>query len=389
MLNIDPELLSNTSHSPYRAAFEHGYRRLRFDGALEEEFQHFYTAGHLERLRFAGYLAIVLFALFVVIDAATLSAHVAVLTGAIRLGFIIPCFVVVLWMSYKESMLLYMTPAVFVASLTTGLGTVAVIGTALSQGQQIPYEGILLVTLFIYLIACLQWWRALACNLITLFAFIVMEVLYQADTQTRLYAIIFMFAANAVGAYGSYFLEFNVRTMFLANNLLNELAEFDGLTGLSNRRTLNIHLDRVWRQAVRDKNALAVAMIDIDHFKKYNDRYGHAQGDVALKAVADVISRHARRPMDLTARYGGEEFALVWHNPDPAELPKLADALVDAVAALSMPHADGEHGVITISIGVARLAPQLGEEFSLLMQAADAALYDAKHRGRNQVAMRS
>jgi diguanylate cyclase (GGDEF)-like protein len=389
MLNIDPELLSNTSQSPYRAAFERGYRRLRFDGALEKEFQEFYTVGHLERLRLAGYLAIVLFVLFVFIDTATLPLSVSARTTAIRLFLIIPTFIVVLIMSYRLSMRKYLTMAVFVASVTTGLGTVAVIGAALSKGAQIPYEGILLVTLFIYLIACLQWWRALASNLLTLFAFIVMEMLFQTDPQARMYQIVFMFAANAVGAYGSYFLEFNVRTMFLANNLLNELAEFDGLTGLSNRRTLNMHMERAWRQAVRDKSCLAVAMVDIDHFKKYNDRYGHAQGDVALKAVADVIARHARRPMDLTARYGGEEFALVWHDPHMDELAKMGNALVQAVVAMNMPHADSEYGQVTISIGVAIMRPGAGEDFALLMQAADSSLYDAKRQGRNRVVVRS
>ena len=101
--------------------------------------------------------------------------------------------------------------------------------------------------------------------LATLFAFVMMELLYQTDAQARLYQIIFMIAANAVGAYGGYFLEHSSRTMFLVNNLLNELAELDGLTGLSNRRTLNIHLDRIWKQAIRDKHEVAIAMIDVDH----------------------------------------------------------------------------------------------------------------------------
>jgi diguanylate cyclase (GGDEF)-like protein len=266
-----------------------------------------------------------------------------------------------------------------------GLGTTAVIGTAYSLGTQIPYEGILLVALFVYLIACLQWWRALVANMVTLAAFIAMEFLVQPDQQARMYQIVFMIAANAVGAYGGYFLEHSARTMFLINNLLNELAELDGLTGLSNRRTLNIHLDRIWRQAVRDKQAVAIAMIDIDHFKKYNDRYGHAQGDAALRAVADVIAHHARRPLDITARYGGEEFAVVWFHPSALELPRMAEVMTKSVAALGMTHADSEFGKVTISVGVGLMTPAPGQSSAELLRAADAALYEAKNLGRNRV----
>ena len=387
MINIDPELLSNTSPSPYRSAFEKGYRWLRFDGPLEGEFQAFYTEGHLVRVRLAAYLVIVLFTAFIGIDLATLPAEVSYWTTKIRIGLIIP-MVAVLYTSYRPSLRGYVGQAVYVACLVAGVGTVAVIGAGLRLGTQIPYEGILLVALFIYLIACLQWRRALFANLATLFAFVAMELLYQTDPQARLYQIIFMCAANAVGAYGGYFLEHSARTMFLINNLLNELAELDGLTGLSNRRTLNIHLDRIWKQAIRDKQDVAIAMIDVDHFKKYNDRYGHAQGDAALRAVADVIAQHARRPLDITARYGGEEFAIVWYHPSARELPRMAEVITRAVVALGMPHADSEIGKLSISVGVAVLTPTAGESSADLLRSADEALYDAKHQGRNRVVVR-
>ena len=385
MVNIDPELLSNSSPSPYRTALEKGYRWLRFDGALESEFQAFYTEGHLVRVRLAGYLVIALFLAFVVIDLTTLPPQVSYWTTKIRIFILIPPFVLLLLVSYRASLRGYVGRAVYFAAMIAGLGTTAVIGTAFGLGTQIPYEGILLVALFIYLIACLQWRRALVANMVTLAAFVTMEFMFQTDPQARMYQIVFMIAANAVGAYGGYFLEHSARTMFLINNLLNELAELDGLTGLSNRRTLNIHLDRIWRQAVRDKQAVAIAMIDIDHFKKYNDRYGHAQGDAALRAVADVIAHHARRPLDITARYGGEEFAVVWFHPSALELPRMAEVMTKSVAALGMTHADSEFGKVTISVGVALMTPTAGQSSAELLRAADTALYEAKHLGRNRV----
>ena len=387
MLIIDPELLSNTMQSPYRSAVERGFRWLRFGGDLEHQFQLFYTEGHLTRVRLAAYLGIALFGLFVFIDRATLPAAVSIWTMSIRLGLIIPTFIAVLVVSYRQQWHVHLGWTIFGGCLVTGLGTVAVIGAALRQNVQIPYEGILLVALFIYLIACLQWWRALLTNLVTLLAFIVMEMAYQTDPQARMYQITFMFAANAVGAYGGYFLEYNARTMFLVNALLNELAELDGLTGLANRRTLNIHLDRLWRQAIRDKSSLAVVMIDIDHFKRYNDCYGHAQGDVALRAVADVIANHARRPLDIAARYGGEEFALVWHNPAAQDLQRMGGFLTYGVAALELPHQESDLGILTISVGIALIAPVAGQPVADLLRAADNALYAAKHQGRNRVVL--
>ncbi|WP_426103606.1 diguanylate cyclase [Massilia sp. TSP1-1-2] len=385
MVHIDPELLRTAGPSPYRNAYEKGYGWLKFDGALEGEFQVSYTEGHLVRVRLAAYLIIVLFAAFVAIDIFTLPATVWYWTVPIRLGGIIPAFVVLLYVSYRPSLHAYLGRVVYGAAIVAGLGTTAVIGAAYRLGTQIPYEGILLVALFVYLIACLQWWRALAANVVTLVAFVAMEMLYQRDVQARLYQIIFMCAANAVGAYGGYFLEHSARTMFLINKLLNELAELDGLTGLANRRTLNIHLDRIWRQALRDRQAVAIAMIDIDHFKKYNDRYGHAQGDAALRAVAEVIGRHARRPLDITARYGGEEFAVVWFHPAASELPGMAEEMTNAVAALGMVHADSEFGKVTISVGVAVMTPGAGQSNADLLRAADSALYEAKHWGRNRM----
>ena len=385
MLEIAPELLVNTSQSPYRSAFERGYRMLRFEEALERQFKVFYTAAHLIRVRLAGYLGIVLFGLFILIDMSTLPAKVWLWTVSIRAGLIIPTFVIALVISYIPKWRHLLAYAVYGASLIVGLGTVAVIGAALRQGFQIPYEGILLVALFIYLIVCLQWWRDLLTNIITLAAFITMELLYQTDPQARLYQIIFMCAANAVGAYGGYFLEYSTRTTFLVHALLNELAERDGLTGLYNRRTLNAHLDRVWRQATRDEHTLAIAMIDIDFFKRYNDRYGHSGGDAALKAVADVIGCQSRRPLDLSARYGGEEFAIVWYNPAPSELANMGNTLTTAVVALGIPHEDSELGQLSVSVGIALMKPVAGQGSAELLRAADTALYQAKNQGRNRV----
>jgi diguanylate cyclase (GGDEF)-like protein len=387
MLHLAPEQLSTASQSPYRTALEHGYRWLRFEPSLERLFRDFHTEAHLLRIRLAGYLAIGLFAVFMLIDFVTLPERVSIWTASIRLG-LIGVFAAGIWMGYRPKWRAEYRVLLFVGSLVAGLGTAAIIFVALREGHPIPYEGILLVPPFIYLLVCLPWWQALLANAVTLIAFVGMELAYQPDPQTRLYQIIFMCAANAIAAYGGYFLEYTTRTTFLVHALLNELAERDGLTGLYNRRSLDSYLERVWRQGLRDGSGLAIAMVDVDYFKRYNDRYGHAQGDAALKAVADVIASVARRPLDLAARYGGEEFVVVWYHPAPSELARMSEQLRAGVKKLALANEDSDVGDLSVSVGTAYMLPVAGHSAAELLRVAESALFEAKDQGRDRVVAR-
>jgi len=384
MLHIDPALLGCTRQSPYRHALQVGYRWLRFERPLEREFQRFYGAAHLSRVRWAGYVAIALFLAFVLIDFTTVPAAVWAWTIPIRL-VVVASLLGALWASYRARWRRHLQAVLLVAATTCGLGTVAIIGAALQHGFALPYEGILLVPLFVFLIACLQWWHALLAMGLTLVAFVGMELALQPDPTARLYQVVFMGAATAVGALGGYFLEHSTRTTFLVHALLNELAERDGLTGLYNRRALNTQLDKLWRQAQRDGSDLGVAMVDVDCVKRYNDRFGHGAGDAALKAVAALVAGEARRPLDLAARYGGEEFVLVWHRPAASQLADMGEQLRAGVAALALEHAGSESGTLSVSIGIAAVRPVQGRPVDDLLHAADTALYQAKHLGRDRV----
>lgn len=378
---------SVTGQSRHRRAFERGYRGLRFDRPLEREFRRYNDAMNLLRVRWATYLAFALFTGFVVIDFATLPVEVAVWTAGLRMGVIMPTFALVLLTSHSIVWRRYLQRSIFFSSIVTGLGTVAVIGMGLHLGHPLPYEGILLVALFIYLVACLDWRRALIANVLVLAVFVAVEFALQTDPQARLYRIAFLCMANVMGAYGGYFIERGARTAFLMQGMLNDLAERDSMTGLFNRRVLNSHLDRTWRQASREGAEMAVAMIDVDHFKRYNDRYGHAQGDVALRAIAVVVAEQARRPMDLAARFGGEEFVLIWYRTQAEDLPSLGEQLRAAVEALQLEHGGSTHRMLTVSVGIALMAPAAFQSSGDLLRAADSALHQAKQNGRNRVEM--
>ncbi|WP_166636831.1 GGDEF domain-containing protein [Cognatilysobacter terrigena] len=371
--------------SPYQHALDRGFSTLRFEPLLEREFQRFHSRVNLARVRWSAWLAFVLYGVFVAIDILTLPPDVHHWTAPIRAFAIMPAFLWVIAATYRDAWQPRMQGPITLAATMAGLGTVLLIAIGLRARHPLPYEGILLVAMFIYLLASLGWWRALAVNLATLVALIGAELAWQIDPQARLYQIVFMLAANIVGATGAYFLEHSTRAVFLVQRLLNERASHDGLTGLANRAALDEHLARIWRQALRERAAVAIAMVDVDHFKRYNDRYGHAEGDVALQAVAAAVGAQARRPLDLAARYGGEEFMLVWYRPLDAELATLGEQVRAAIEALRIPHAEGEGGVLTASVGIACVVPTPTHGPQRLMEAADAALYAAKQAGRNGV----
>lgn len=167
---------------------------------------------------------------------------------------------------------------------------------------------------------------------------------------------------------------------------LRAMAFLDGLTGVANRRQFDEALYKEWRACLRTRTPLALVMIDIDHFKQFNDTYGHQAGDSALQAIAKVLKDDMGRPHDLIARYGGEEFVCVLPGTDLAGAQIMAEQLRHAVQALGIIHsASSSASVVTISLGLALIIPTDELTPDRLLAAADAQLYKAKHSGRNRV----
>jgi diguanylate cyclase (GGDEF)-like protein len=178
------------------------------------------------------------------------------------------------------------------------------------------------------------------------------------------------------------------RKSFLESCLVAELAEHDALTGTKNRRVFDEHLDLLWQRAIEDGRTIAVLLIDVDYFKKYNDRYGHQAGDRALRRVAETLQVFVDRPLDVLARYGGEEFAVLLNDTDRGHAGHIADRMRRAVDELAIEQGDGISGRVTISVGVAVLAPTAARSPRGALQLADQALYEAKVRGRNRVELK-
>lgn len=173
----------------------------------------------------------------------------------------------------------------------------------------------------------------------------------------------------------------------VAINRLEQESNTDWLTGISNRRNFERIFAQEWNRAIRTGLPLGLVMLDVDHFKRFNDRYGHQAGDCCLRALAHALTRTARRAGELVARFGGEEFVVLLPNTTVDHALRVASQIQLAVWSLSLPHADTATGIVTCSLGVACLtvAEQLTSD--KLVWRADLALYRAKRSGRNCVVL--
>jgi len=209
---------------------------------------------------------------------------------------------------------------------------------------------------------------------------------WELHLPETIFTTLLLVFVNGVGAYCCYQLEHAARRSFLDARVLNQLAERDGLTGLYNRRAYDQYAERIWRQSRREGAQLTLILVDIDHFKPFNDCYGHQAGDDAMKEVANVLSLSAQRPLDFAARYGGEEFALILYGPAHEYGRELPEQLRESVRALKISHAESSTDqYLTVSVGVALVLPSSARSLTGAIQMADEALYQAKEEGRNRV----
>jgi diguanylate cyclase (GGDEF)-like protein len=175
------------------------------------------------------------------------------------------------------------------------------------------------------------------------------------------------------------------RELVATNDRLTVMASIDMLSGLANRRGFQSRLDFEWMKAQQYDSELSLLMIDVDHFKLYNDSYGHPEGDVCLSRLGETLSIIAAETMGFAGRYGGEEFCLLLPNTDTARALEIGEMVRAAIQGLGIPHATSSHQTVTVSVGVACTRPNDTQRPGDVIEAADAALYAAKHRGRNAV----
>jgi diguanylate cyclase (GGDEF)-like protein len=205
------------------------------------------------------------------------------------------------------------------------------------------------------------------------------------NSGQRLFDVAMSCFALVLGYFFHYSFARTQRLNWFRNMMLTDTVHRDALTNIGNRRMFDVQIERLWNQAIRTRVPIALLLVDLDHFKAFNDHAGHQAGDACLARVAGAIAMSARRPLDLAARYGGEEFVVLLFDVKRDRVEELCRELHANVAALQLPHpASGVGPHVSVSIGAACVEPQTGRHHEGLIQLADEALYAAKEGGRNR-----
>lgn len=372
--------------SPHALQLQRGFPRLRFDGALEEEFKRAHRTEILPQIRRNLWLGIAFLIVFAILTHLVLAPSTSQQLDLIRFITFAPLIGVALVVVHSHWYERVYPIVVSIGAPIFGMGAVAIAIIAARDGVSL-LSAVVLVTIYIYFMLGMMFYAALTAAVTVFIAYAVAAQIAELPTAPMVIDLSVLAFTNVIGGIVCYSLERANRMNFLEERLLIETASRDGLTGIHNRRFFDEHLEKIWPQAIRDGAPLALLLVDIDHFKAYNDRYGHQAGDECLRQVAWCLSRAARRPLDVTARYGGEEFAIVLYDARRGHAEEVANRIRSGIEALQIAHcaSPASSKQLTISIGVACIEPLAGRSPYGFIQLADEALYAAKERGRDCV----
>jgi diguanylate cyclase (GGDEF)-like protein len=364
---------------------ERGFPSLRFEPSLENAYREDSFRDGLKHLRTNLVLLIALVLTLVQVDRAVIPLFSSGVPVSARLGVMLPILVIALGLTFLRRASVWY-PRVMSLLMGVALMAIAWIGIlAWSRGEDRVFTRLIIAIIAVYFVMGLRYSLALTANVTSVIFYVAAAVAWDMPALVLLQFLSMLLMASVICAAGGYNLEHARRTAWVEGRLLSEIAMRDGLTGIPNRRRFDGHLLQAWHQCLRQQRPVALLFADIDCFKAFNDHYGHQAGDEALKAVASVLARFGRRPLDMTARYGGEEFALVLFDTPPEPAVETAEAILEAVRGLGIAHARSTvTPVLTISVGVACVVPTTSQRSETLVDLADQALYVAKRGGRNR-----
>lgn len=377
--------LEEVSASPYAAQLARGFSQLRFDKALETEFRQFSQRQNYRLRLWYLYFGIAMWLLFAVADqlwAQSGERWWMLLVRLLSLGILISMIRPLQQLKDERKV----DRIVICLLLILGGSAAIIVAIGHSADQGYPYEGLILIIFSIYFLTGLRLLQALSVSLLLVLLSAALDIWAGYPPALLVKNMLFLLSGNLIGGMGCYLLEYKSREHFLNHHLMRELADHDSLTGLHNRRSFNRKFEEIWRQAQRENTALVLLLCDVDHFKAFNDCYGHQPGDVALRKLGRVVGNAARRPLDIAVRMGGEEFAVLLYDMSEEQALAHADAMRTAVLELGIAHArSSTAAVLSISVGLARVSPTVAMPMSMLYERADKALYRAKAAGRNRV----
>jgi diguanylate cyclase (GGDEF)-like protein len=381
---MSPPTLEGLPDSPYAAELRKARPAARFAPAMEADYVHSFLRDNRTLVRLSCTLAVLFQALR--------ALEVAVGGGSAGRASI-PVFLVVLasslslaWLAWSHGYeRLYLPWAQVLIPLRNSLVAMQLVRVA-AHGQLDVVMLLPLILLGPFYFMGLRFRTALFIVSLTGLSMLGAAIAYKLPVPIAFHSGAFALVGIVAFAVAAQQIEKRSRRAFLESRLVAELAQHDVLTSTKNRRVFDEYLPRLWRQAAEDGRSVAILLVDVDHFKPYNDRYGHQAGDVALRKVAHSLQSCVRRPLDLVARYGGEEFTALLYDTDGSRAAKTAEQVRRAVEGLTIEHRGSRVGtVLTVSIGVAVVSPQVKRTPAGALQLADEALYRAKSQGRNRI----
>jgi len=388
----------------YQQLNDRGWR-LRFNGELEHEFQQHYLRRYYTHMQIAGILGLLAFMFCGLLDLIWMP-EMAGRTWLIRLIagiFMVVPLILSFWKSFKQRYGRYMQFAICIFAAAAVLGLILISLNSLEPYNHYYFNAITVALVMVFVLSRIQFkWGVISA--VIMWLALNMGLIWFDPTQNKsaIVAITnYMFLGSSVSALiGTFLIERSLRRNYLQSRLLalekhdleesnlklQYLSAIDGLTQIANRRHLDRTLAIEWQRAKRKREPLGFIMTDIDHFKMFNDTYGHQAGDECLRIVASLIKDHARRPGDLAARYGGEEFALVLTNTSTEQAMIIAEQMRKQIMETVIKYEQSVSTNITASFGVASMIPGYDQNNpTSLIQEADQAMYRAKKLGRNRV----
>jgi len=355
------------------------------DPDLERQFLLSYRAAARRWIRVSLIVALSTVLGFTVIDHWLLVGPRLARPDIWRFGLQLPLVLIMMLLTSPRLYLRWYQPAIQVAAPLFGVGTVLMAVEATPAQLPLVAARLLLAAFYFYFMLGLTFNAALRSNVLLIVAYAAAALGGAIAAPVATYSLFVLLCANLIGGAGSYALEYANRVAFLERRRLAEVATHDGLTGLLNRAALEERSRSLWQHAALAQLPVSVMLIDIDHFKAYNDRYGHQAGDRCLKEVAGAIRNAApRRPLDVVARYGGEEIIAILVGGDRADASAAAEQVLKAVANLGIAHGGSDtRPYLTVSIGVTTVDAGGDYCHERAVRLADVALYASKARGRD------
>jgi diguanylate cyclase (GGDEF)-like protein len=355
------------------------------DAELERQFRLSYRAAARPWIRMSLLVALSTVLGFAVIDHWLLVGPRLAQPDIWRFGLQLPLVLIMLVLTTPRLYLRWYQPAIQIAAPLFGVGTVLMAVEATPAQLPLVAARLLLAAFYFYFMLGLSFHAALRSNILLIAAYAVAALAGAIAVPVATYSLFVLLCANLIGGSGCYALEYANRVAFVERRRLAEVATHDGLTGLLNRAALEEQARTLWQHAQLARQPVSLMLIDIDHFKAYNDRYGHQEGDRCLREVAAAIRAAAcRRPLDVVARYGGEEIIAILVDSDRVDAAGAADSVRRAVAELGIAHAaSGTRPHVTVSVGVTTIEPDGEYCHERAVRLADLALYATKARGRD------